>query len=106
VPPAGGRSKRPRGGHDAFPCPIYQKDTQFSYGIIVDGEHGGQWMLTVRDARWEIEAVHDMRNAQAVIRYRHPSDMVFTSYFRMDVGEITGDLDVIQHARRLCSRPI
>jgi hypothetical protein len=82
------------------------KDTQFSYGIIVDGEHGGQWMLTVRDARWEIEAVHDMRNAQAVIRYRHPSDMVLASYFRMDAGEITGDLDVIQHARRLFSRPI
>jgi hypothetical protein len=78
------------------------KNIQFSYGIIVDGEHGGQWMLTVGDARWEIEAVHDMRNAQAVIR----SDMVLTSYFRMDAGEICGDLDVIQHARRLFSRPI
>jgi uncharacterized protein (TIGR03083 family) len=76
------------------------------YGIHIDGDWGGRWTITVSDGRWTVQDAEASPDVQAVIRYRHPSDMVLNSYFRIEAGEVTGEPSVIQSGRRVFSRPV
>lgn len=77
------------------------KGVDITYGIKVDGEWGGQWKITVKDGQFSYEPAADLSGAQAVFHYRHPSDMVLTTYQRFEGGETSGDPAVIDKIRHL-----
>jgi uncharacterized protein (TIGR03083 family) len=66
-----------------------------TYGIKVDGEWGGQWKIKVKDGQFQYEPSDDLSDAQAVFHYKHPSDMVLTTYQRIQGGQAIGDPAVI-----------
>jgi uncharacterized protein (TIGR03083 family) len=72
-----------------------------AYGIKVDGEWGGQWLARIKDGQFSYEPVADLSQAQAVFHFRHPSDMVLTTYQRIQGGETSGDPAVIDAARNV-----
>lgn len=72
-----------------------------TYGIKVDGEWGGQWVATVKDGQFNYEAVDEIGDVDALFHYRHPSDMVLTTYQRIEGGETSGDPEVIDKVRSL-----
>jgi hypothetical protein len=45
-----------------------------------------------------------MGKLPAVFHYKHPSDMVLTTYQRVEGGEATGDPEVIDQVRHLFFR--
>ena len=61
-----------------------------TYGIQVDGEWGGQWIATVKDGQFSYEATDDLSEAEAVFHFKHPSDMVLTTYQRIQGGRYLG----------------
>ena len=69
-----------------------------NYGIVVDGEWGGQWLATIKDGQFAYESVDDLGDAQAMFHYHHPSDMVLTTYQRIQGGEASGDPEAIEAA--------
>lgn len=69
------------------------------YGIQVDGEWGGQWKATIKDGQFNYEPVDDLSDVETVFHYEHPSDLVLTTYQRMQGGTATGDPEVIDKAR-------
>jgi uncharacterized protein (TIGR03083 family) len=75
------------------------KGVDITYGIKVDGEWGGQWKARVKDGQFSYEATDDLSDAQAIFHFKHPSDMVLTTYQRIQGGEATGDPEVIKKAR-------
>lgn len=75
------------------------KGVDITYGVKVDGEWGGQWKATVKDGQFNYQQTDDLSDAQAIFHFKHPSDMVLTTYQRFQGGEATGDPDVIQKAR-------
>lgn len=77
------------------------KGVDITYGIKVDGEWGGQWKITVKDGQFSYEPADDLSDVQAVFHYRHPSDLVLTTYQRIQGGETTGDPEVINKVRNL-----
>jgi uncharacterized protein (TIGR03083 family) len=76
------------------------------YGIKIDGDWGGSWIITVRDGEWYIAETDEISDVQAMVHYDHPSDMVLTSYLRLEAGRTSGDQAVIQMAKKLFNRPI
>ncbi len=77
------------------------KGVDITYGIKVDGEWGGQWKLSVKDGQLSYAPADDLSDAQAVFHYKHPSDMVLTTYQRFQGGEATGDPEVIDKVNHL-----
>ena len=77
------------------------KGVDITYGIKVDGEWGGQWKIRVKDGQFNYEAADDLSDAQAVFHYKHPSDLVLTTYQRIQGGEATGDPEVIKKVGNL-----
>ena len=77
------------------------KGVDITYGIKVDGEWGGQWKIRVKDGQFSYEPADDLSDVQAVFHYKHPSDMVLTTYQRIQGGEATGDPEVIEKVRSL-----
>lgn len=77
------------------------KGVDITYGIKVDGEWGGQWKITVKDGQFNYEPADDLSGVQAVFHYRHPSDLVLTTYQRIEGGEASGDPEVINKIRNL-----
>jgi uncharacterized protein (TIGR03083 family) len=77
------------------------KGVDITYGIKVDGEWGGQWKIRVKDGQFSYEPADDLSDAQAIFHYKHPSDMVLTTYQRIQGGEATGDPAVIDKVRHL-----
>ena len=77
------------------------KGVDVTYGIKIDGEWGGQWKITIQDGKFNYEPVDDVTGLPAVFHYKHPSDMVLTTYQRFEGGEATGDPDVIRKVRNL-----
>ncbi|MCL4870073.1 MAG: maleylpyruvate isomerase family mycothiol-dependent enzyme [Anaerolineae bacterium] len=75
------------------------KGVDITYGVKVDGEWGGQWLATVKDGQFNYQATDDLSAAQALFHFKHPSDMVLTTYQRIHGGETSGDSDVIHKAR-------
>jgi uncharacterized protein (TIGR03083 family) len=72
-----------------------------TYGIQIDGEWGGQWKITIKDGKFTYEPVDDVSNLPAIFHYKHPSDMVLTTYQRIQGGEATGDPAVIDQVRKV-----
>ena len=75
------------------------KGVDITYGVKVDGEWGGQWKAKIKDGQFSYEQADDLSDAQAVFHFKHPSDMVLTTYQRIQGGETTGDPEVIDKAR-------
>jgi hypothetical protein len=71
------------------------------YGIDVDGEWGGKWLISVKDGQMSYEGVEDLSDAEAVFHFDNPSDMVLTTYQRFEGGEESGDPEVIEAARTI-----
>lgn len=69
-----------------------------TYAIIIDGEWGGQWKATVKDGQFNYEETEDLSDVEATFHYPHPSDMVLTTYQRIQGGETSGDPEVIDKA--------
>ncbi len=80
------------------------KGINVTYGIKVDGDWGGQWKVTVKDGQFNYEAVDDLSDVGAVLHFKHPSDMVLTTFQRIQGGEASGDPDVIKKVRSLFFR--
>jgi uncharacterized protein (TIGR03083 family) len=79
--------------------PEAAKGVDITYGIKVDGEWGGQWKCTIKDGQFSYEATADLSDAQAVLHFKHVSDMVLTTYQRFDGGTASGDPAVIKKVR-------
>ena len=77
------------------------KGVDVTYGIKVDGEWGGQWKTQVKDGQFSYEPADDLSGAQAVFHFKHPSDMVLTTYQRIQGGDVTGDPEVIDKIRQV-----
>jgi uncharacterized protein (TIGR03083 family) len=80
------------------------RGVDITYGIKVDGEWGGQWKVKVKDGQFSYESTDDLSDAQAVFHFKHPSDMVLTTYQRIEGSEATGDPEVIAKVRNLFFR--
>ncbi len=74
------------------------------YGIVVDGEWGGSWLVTVKDGQYSSEETDDLSQAQATYRYANASDFVLTTFQRTKAGRSSGDPDVIAQVDRLFFR--
>jgi uncharacterized protein (TIGR03083 family) len=81
--------------------PEAAKGVDITYGIKVDGEWGGQWKASVKDGQFSYEPADDLSDVSAVFHYEHPSDMVLTTYQRIQGGSASGDPDVIDKVRNL-----
>ncbi len=75
------------------------KGVDITYGIEVGGEWGGKWQASVKDGQFSYANVDDVSHLPAVLRFKHPSDMVLTTYQRFPGGGTTGDPAVIEKAR-------
>jgi uncharacterized protein (TIGR03083 family) len=75
------------------------KGVDITYGVKVDGEWGGQWKLAIKDGQFSYAAADDLSDLPALFHFTHPSDMVLTTYQRIQGGETTGDPQVINKAR-------
>lgn len=71
------------------------------YGIEVDGEWGGKWKCAIRDGQFSYEPVEDLSDVDTIFHYDHPSDMVLTTYQRIQGGRATGDPQVIDIVRNV-----
>ncbi len=75
-----------------------------TYGIVVDGNWGGKWKVTVKDGQFTYEPVEDVGGLPAVFHFKDPSEFVLTAFQRIEGGEATGDPQVIDKARHLFFR--
>ena len=80
------------------------KGVDITYGIVVDGEWGGQWRVQVKDGQFLYAPVDDVSGLPAVLHFRDASDFVLTAFQRMEGGEASGDPQVIDKARHLFFR--
>jgi uncharacterized protein (TIGR03083 family) len=81
--------------------PEAAEGVDLTYGIKADGEWGGQWKLAVKDGQLAYEPTDDLSDAEAVLHFEHPSDLVLTTYQRIEGGEETGDPEAIDKIRSL-----
>ncbi len=80
------------------------KGVDITYGIVVDGEWGGQWRVQVKDGQFTYEPASDVSGLAATFRFRDASEFVLTAFQRIQGGEASGDRDVIAKARGLFFR--
>jgi len=80
------------------------RDVDAVVGIIVDGEWGGQWRVTVKNGAFTYEPAQTLTGTQAVFHFHHPSDFVLTAFQRIEGGEASGDPKVIEQFRHLFFR--
>jgi uncharacterized protein (TIGR03083 family) len=74
------------------------------YGIVVDGDWGGQWRVQVKDGQFTSTPANDLGGLPAVLHFRDGSDFVLTAFQREEGGDATGDPQVIQTVRHLYFR--
>jgi len=74
------------------------------FGIIVDGEWGGQWRATVKDGQFTCVPADSLDDVQAIFHFKNASDFVLTTYQRFPGGETSGDSKVIDQIRHLFFR--
>jgi len=77
-------------------------DTEF--GVKVDGEWGGQWLVTVKDGTFSYKPADNLEDVQAIFHFKSASDFVLTTYQRFPGGETSGDPRVIDQIRHLFFR--
>ncbi len=80
------------------------KGVDIAYGIVVDGEWGGQWRVQVKDGQLSYAPAEDVSGLAAVFHFKDASDFVLTTFGRMEGGEASGDPQVIEKARHLFFR--
>jgi uncharacterized protein (TIGR03083 family) len=80
------------------------KGVDITVGIIVGGEWGGKWRVTVKDGKFTSEGVDNLEGVQATLHFHHPSDFVLTAFQRFPGGEASGDPKVIEQFRNLFFR--
>jgi len=77
-------------------------DTQ--YGIVVNGDWGGKWRVTVKDGQFSSEPTDDVSNLPAALTFPTESEFVLTAFQRIEGGQESGDPNVIRQVRRLFFR--
>ncbi len=80
------------------------KDVDINMGIIVDGEWGGKWRVTVKDGQFAYEPTADVSNLPAVLHFPTESEFVLTAFQRIEGGEASGDPEIIRQVRHLFFR--
>lgn len=80
------------------------KGLDIQVGIVVDGEWGGKWKVTVKDGKFSSEGTDNLDGVQATFHFKHPSDFVLTAFQRFPGGEASGDPKVINEFRNLFFR--
>jgi uncharacterized protein (TIGR03083 family) len=80
------------------------KDVNAEVGVVVDGEWGGMWRMSVKDGKLAYEKTDSLDGVQATFHFKHPSDFVLTAFQRFPGGEATGDQKVIDQVRHLFFR--
>jgi uncharacterized protein (TIGR03083 family) len=80
------------------------RDVDAEFGIVVDGEWGGQWRVRVKDGQFTATSADNLDGVQATFHFAHPSDFVLTSFQRFPGGETSGDPKVIDQIRHLFFR--
>jgi uncharacterized protein (TIGR03083 family) len=80
------------------------KDIDITVGIVVDGEWGGKWRVTVKDGKFTSEGTTNLDDVQATFHFKDPSDFVLTAFQRFPGGEASGDPKVIEEFRNLFFR--
>ncbi len=80
------------------------KDADGEYGIIVDGEWGGQWRARVKDGTFTAEPADNLDGVQATFHFKNASDFVLTAFQRFPGGEASGDPKAIEKFRSLFFR--
>jgi len=71
------------------------------FGIKVDGEWGGQWLVTIKDGQFAAAPAENLEGAKAVFHFKNASDFVLTSFQRFPGGETSGDQAFIDKIRHL-----
>jgi uncharacterized protein (TIGR03083 family) len=74
------------------------------YGIVVDGEWGGKWRVTVKDGAYTATPTDNLDDVQAIMHFNDASDFVLTTFQRIDASEASGDPEVVEKIRRLFFR--
>jgi uncharacterized protein (TIGR03083 family) len=80
------------------------KGVDAQYGLIVDGDWGGKWQVTVKDGQFTYAPADDVSAERAIFHFRHPSDFVLTAFQRIEGGETSGDPQIIDQVRHLFFR--
>ena len=80
------------------------KGMNVQVGVIVDGEWGGQWRMTVKDGALSYTPDKGLKGVQATFHFKNPSDFVLTAFQRFPGGEASGDPQVIDRVRHLFFR--
>ncbi len=74
------------------------------YGIVIDGEWGGQWRTRVKDGTFAAEPANNLDGVQATFHFKNASDFVLTAFQRFPGGEASGDPKAIEKFRSLFFR--
>jgi uncharacterized protein (TIGR03083 family) len=75
-----------------------------TYGIVVDGDWGGKWRVTVKDGQFAYEPATDVSGLPALLRFPTESEFVLTAFQRIEGGQESGDPGVMRQVRRLFFR--
>lgn len=77
------------------------KGADFEMGLIVDGEWGGMWRVTVKDGKFSSAPAENLDNVHATLHFKSASEFVLTCFQRIHGGEPGGDPEVIKQYRKL-----
>ena len=80
------------------------KGVDIEFGVIVDGEWGGQWRVRVKDGQYTYAPADNLDGVQAVFHFKNASDFVLTTFQRFPGGETSGDPKVIDQVRHMFFR--
>ena len=71
------------------------------FGIKVDGDWGGQWLVKIKDGTFTANPADNLDEAQAIFHFKTTSDFVLTCFQRFPGGETSGDQALIEKVRHL-----
>src|SRR5947209_13752072 len=77
------------------------KDVDAVFGIVVDGEWGGQWRATVKDGQYTCVPADNLDDVQAIFNFKNSSDFVLTTNLSFTSMETRGDHSVIDLKLRM-----
>lgn len=80
------------------------KGIDTTFGIIVDGEWGGQWIATVKGGQFSAAPAEKLDGVPATFHFHNASDFVLTSFQRFPGGDTSGDPKVVDQIRHLFFR--
>lgn len=80
------------------------KGVEGKFGIIVDGEWGGKWLVTLKDGAFNSAPAENLDEAQAIFHFKNCSDFVLTCFQRFPGGDTSGDQALVEKVRHLFFR--